>query len=948
MGRKATVSGECPSEELLAAYLERALDAEATATIRAHLDGCALCIALLAEVVDVAEPTVGHDGTQPRSDDRDELTSFDRYEVIRKLGAGSMGVVFEAVDPQLARKVAIKVVRASPGPDREREQARMLREAQAMARLSHPNLVPVLAVGTRGDALYMVLELVGGPTLRAWLAASSRPWRVVVAAYVAAGRGLAAAHVAGVVHRDFKPDNVLVAGSDNGSTTIADRIRVIDFGLARLIGTPDIESSGGEISGPVIVEQTAAGVLLGTPAYMAPEQRIDPAVDARADQFALAVSTWEGLYGERPFAGRSHAALHEAIASGAIRRPPTTSPVPPAVRRVLERGLSAAPADRFADVTAMVDALEAAAKDRKGVLAAAAAVAVTGVAATWIAIGEPHSACTPTSAPHWDDRARTGVQHAFAEVDRAIGGAAPAVLAAVDQRVAAWHDVFARTCAAAPEDAEVAATRTCLEIRRLELDAAIDVLTDGDAQVLARALPLVAALPGSEPCLRSAPQLARTDPEALVDDARSMREQLATARALGDAGRYDEAIAMTDEVVAHASEIGHAAVHAEASVRLGQLHVDASAPAKGSKLLEEAFFEARELGHDEVATEAAIALVSTLGGQLAQLDAVAPWVEHAEAALHRWGSPELTAELSMARGGVALRSGDGEAAIGHYTRSFEILQGAVDVGDPRLADAVDAIGVANMVAQHFDVAIDHHERALAMREHVLGERHPNVGKSLSNIARALIALGLVESAIHHNEWVIEIDEAALGPDHLDTAIAHNNLGAAWGLLGEPAAAAAQFRAALVGFERLGADHPEVALVLTNIGQTAVELGDHAAAAEVLVRALAIREQRFGPDDPATRASSALLGTAAALGGADALAARSIERSLIGEKPPTGYSPADLVDLRLMLGNSLLALGRRAEAEATLGVIRAALPTITPLPKGLQKRTDAFARAIERA
>ncbi len=946
MGHPSAVSSACPNEELLAAYLDGELDAQASADVRAHIDGCSSCLGLLAEVVD-GDAATEAPGKAP--DALDEGT-FDRYVVGRRLGAGAMGVVFEAFDPQLQRRVAIKLVRASPGPDRAREHARMLREAQAMARLSHPNLVPVLAVGTKGDDLYLVLELVQGTTLRAWLAAAPRPWRTVVRAYVAAGRGLAAAHAAGVVHRDFKPDNVLMSAAPDGvaarddEASVAQRVRVIDFGLARLVDTHEPPLVAAVASGDD-AERTGAGVMLGTPAYMPPEQRLHAAVDARADQFALAVSVWEGVFGERPFAGRSHAALHEAAERGELRRPATLARVPVRLRRTIERALSAKPEQRFADMTAFVDAMERSLRRRTGIVIAGAALGATVTATAVVLSGGTGLDCTPAIAPRWDEAARARLQDAFARTDDAIAGASATVLAALDRRALAWHDAHTRNCVAARAHESAAAVRTCLDVRRLELDAVVDVLADGNADVLARALPMVAGLPGVEPCERAPPQLATIDAEALVGEAQSMREQLARARALGEASRFDEAIATARVVLEHAMNIGHAAVHAEANARLGQIHVDASQPVEGAALLEEAFFEARELGHDEVATETSIALVSTIGGQLARLDEVAPWVEHAEAALQRWGSSALEAELEKAKGGVALRSGDAEAAIAHYTRTVEIWRASVDADDPRLADAIDAVGVANQAARHLDVALDHHERALAIRERAYGDVHPDVGYSLTNIARVMIDQGLEEPAIHHNEWVIAIDEAALGPEHLYTAVAHNNLGAAWGRLGEPAAALEQFEAARPGFERLGAEHPEHALVLVNIGQAAAELGDFAAAAEVLERALAIRERHFGLEHPLTLSAAALLGSVSVNLGGYARASTLYARALGGPAPPASYDAAGLVRLRLSLARSQLALGRRREASEALAKARAALAQLVPPPPAIVAEADRLARAI---
>ncbi len=214
-----------------------------------------------------------------------------RYVILDRIGAGGMGVVYAAYDPELDRRVALKLLRtdrfAAPG------HLRLLREAKALARLTHPNVVAVHDAGTFGDQVFVAMELVEGETLRQWLEAGARSWREVLDRLLAAGRGLAAAHAAGLVHRDFKPENVLL-GRDG-------RVRVVDFGLAKALADaaeePAAPDSGGELASPL----TEWGAVLGTPAYMAPEQIRGIAADARSDQFSFCVALYEALYGERPF-----------------------------------------------------------------------------------------------------------------------------------------------------------------------------------------------------------------------------------------------------------------------------------------------------------------------------------------------------------------------------------------------------------------------------------------------------------------------------------------------------------------------------------------------------------------------------------------------------------------------------------------------------------------------
>jgi serine/threonine protein kinase len=233
-----------------------------------------------------------------------------------------MGEVYAAHDSQLDRKVALKLLRADPDEDDpEHLRIRLLREAQAMARLSHPNVVAIYDVGTFKDHVFIAMEHVSGRTLRRWLAESPRPWREIVAHFIEAGRGLAAAHAAQVLHRDFKPENVLV-GTDG-------RIRVLDFGLARA-NERDPDSTEIELASLTVskakqlaLDVSHTGAMVGTPAYMAPEQLLGQAIDARADQFSFAVSLYEALYGERPFAGENLSVLMGEVIAGKVKRPRT-------------------------------------------------------------------------------------------------------------------------------------------------------------------------------------------------------------------------------------------------------------------------------------------------------------------------------------------------------------------------------------------------------------------------------------------------------------------------------------------------------------------------------------------------------------------------------------------------------------------------------------------------
>jgi predicted Ser/Thr protein kinase len=372
----------CPPADALQAFVAGDLDAEASAAVEAHIDRCAPCRTALSSLV------------------RGELPEphFGRYRVDTVIGGGGMGVVYRAHDPRLDRAVAIKVVNRTGDGDAQRDL--LVREAQSLARLSHPHICHVYDVGRDGDEVWVAMELIDGPDLRRW--AVGRPVAAVVAALIDAGRGLAAAHAAGLIHRDVKPENVLVAGDG--------RAVVTDFGLARV---DDATQS----------TLAAAGRVSGTPGYLAPEQLTGAPLDARVDQFAWAVMAWELLAGERPFPVEPAARL-AAIRAGVA----TSRRVPPALGAALQRALASAPRDRFESMDALLAALARPSPSRaRWLLAIGGALAVIAGAAI-IADRGPDPAPARASAVAPADAAASLPAH---RVDAATAAAGPDAGAAV-------------------------------------------------------------------------------------------------------------------------------------------------------------------------------------------------------------------------------------------------------------------------------------------------------------------------------------------------------------------------------------------------------------------------------------------------------------------------------------------------------------------------------------
>ncbi|HET6583628.1 MAG TPA: serine/threonine-protein kinase, partial [Nannocystaceae bacterium] len=313
-------------------------------------------------------------------------TLVGRYVVIELVGSGGLGDVHAAYDPQLDRKIAIKLLRTNAEARRAFGDPtdRLMREAQAMARVRHPNAVAVHDVGMYGDQVFVAMEFVAGPTLLGWASEPTRDWRIVRDAFIQAGRGLVAAHEAGLVHRDFKLSNVIV-GNDG-------RVVVLDFGLAKAfdrtpVGDDDRLPASASRTSLLEREMTRVGYLAGTPPYMAPELYAGGAGTPSSDQFAFCVALYYALYGMLPFEGATVEDHLRAIEGGIGVPPKSARRVPPWLHRVLARGLAVAPRDRFSDLPALLEALvEDRRRRRRGMLALAIALPLAGAAAVAVPV----------------------------------------------------------------------------------------------------------------------------------------------------------------------------------------------------------------------------------------------------------------------------------------------------------------------------------------------------------------------------------------------------------------------------------------------------------------------------------------------------------------------------------------------------------------------------------
>ncbi len=456
-----------------------------------------------------------------------------RYLVLGTLGEGGMGVVHAAYDPELDRKVALKVLLPGRG-GRAKGHERLLREAQSLARLSHPNVVAVHDVGTHEGRVFVAMEFIAGTTLSATIESQRPGLEAIVGLYAAAGRGLEAAHRVGLVHRDFKPDNVMVDREG--------RVRVVDFGLAQAVA----EASAEESSQGSAVGLTATGALMGTPAYMAPEQFQGRPTDARTDVFAFCVALYEHLHGERPFAGETLVTLAAEVTAGRVREAPRGARVPKAIRRVLMKGLALAPEGRYPSMSALLADLDEAVRAprrRRAALGVGAALAATIGAGSAFVLAEDDALarCQQSSAmigEVWSPAAREAGARAFAATGLPYAADAwSRAEARLDGWAKGWAAARDGACVDGAEAGFSAALRdrrlACFDRQRARVEALVEVLAGADVKLVERTGELVDGLPGPRECSAAVMASAGDGPaaptEAQAAAVEGLRRRLAAA-----------------------------------------------------------------------------------------------------------------------------------------------------------------------------------------------------------------------------------------------------------------------------------------------------------------------------------------------------------------------------------------------------------------------------------
>lgn len=737
------------------------------------------------------------------------IVRIDRYVLLHQIASGGMGVVYAAYDPDLDRKVALKLV--DPDPDHPEDRVKrdaLIREAKAAARINHPNVVRVYDTGLhgstqavttqasdagdasvdpsvtqdgdepRGNLVFIVFELIEGVDLRTWLWTRARTWNEVVKVFAAIGRGLAAAHERGVIHGDFKPENVLV---EPGGVA-----KVLDFGLARTLTHPRSDPVG------------------GTPGYAAPELAVGPG-DERIDQYSLCVALHEALYGGPPFAPDSGAA------------PPREGPRPPdRIRRLVFRGGSPNPGERFPSMRALVEQLE---RDHGRTLRRVVALAGAAMAgALVLALALPDRTPSPPCAPEddaipWTPEKKEQLRGWFSQTARPeVASQFETIAALLDDHTSELVRTWKKACALQPEGVLPMDQRSCLEQRFHELEGTVNALSVGGPDTLARGIELVNRNRAPSLCIDGSIDDDLLWPPAPAPQREAVEEvrRLATLSRIQQwTGDYERGLALAREALelARETEFLPAIVVCQADVGLLQLYL--TRVEEGRENLFEAALRAEAAGMDQTLAQTRARIALTFANVDQRFDEALRWMEMAEAAARR-ALPRTRRPLGrvlQGRAYIANAMGEHEAARDYAQRAVAELRRSESRDLPGEAVALMHWARAEQHLGDVDRAIDLHIEALETFEGAIGRTHPLAVNALSELAYTTEEHGDLASALVMHRRALAMNEAIYAHEHPDIGGSHHSVGALLRGLGELPQAEYHLSQALTHMENsMGSDH----------------------------------------------------------------------------------------------------------------------------------------------
>jgi serine/threonine-protein kinase len=801
-------------------------------------------------------PTASSEGTPERIQRLNPGTNVQRYVILQHLGEGGMGEVYTAFDPTLDRKLALKLVKA--GARAAGKQQRLLREAQATARIVHPNVITIYDSGVWSDDVFVAMEFVDGRTLTQWINEKPRTWREIVDVFIEAGEGLVAAHEAGLIHRDFKPSNVLIRRDG--------RVVVIDFGLAETAATavPDtLSTAAAEAS-----SEQPAHVLVGTPPYMSPEQHSNHPADARSDQFNYCAALFHVLCRVPPFAAKNLNELLEQKRQFVLQPLPSETKIPAWLYRAIRRGLSPKRAERWPSMAALLGELRQRrhGSRRRTTTTLTACLILGTVVATagiWGARRDQsalcHQAATEQAVP-WETTERQAVRAGFQRSGAPYWEETWArVESGITAYNASWKSAYVDACEATNVRQEQSGAlldlrMACLKRRRAATSALVELLGKADEALVAKSVQLAGDLERLEHCSDQVALMrewtaveAPQDPQAV----QAVDEQFARLLTYDNAGRFSEGLALATVTLDKARTLHYPPAEAEAYYWCGRFHDETSDFETSQKDFETALAMAIRAKADRLALMSAIQLVHVVGFRQTKLDQGIFWSNLAEALLTRLGGDRMLQAALLERTGSVLElAGQFEEANKNLYAAIQIRTDLLGALHPSLSESWMRLAILHARRSKFSEAEPAFRKALQIAEASLGPGHPQVVRALGNLSTSISRRGGHEEALHLQERALMLAAKAFGErNRAYTSIIHN-MGVTYRFLGE----FEKSRDTLGKAHRLdvavsGEDSLDVTNGLTELGVTSHMLGQYHEAEGYLLEALKRNETTLGAKHP---------------------------------------------------------------------------------------------------
>ena len=938
---------------------------------KAHVSGCDACRELVAELARGMAPADDGDGGSPLT----RGNTIGRYVILDVVGAGGMGVVYAAYDPELDRKIAVKLLRrdvsTAPTTSVGELGKRLLREAQAMAKLSHPNVVSVYDAGSTKDGqVFVAMEFIQGQSLGK---IAARTWRDMLDIYTKAGQGLAAAHAAGLVHRDFKPENVMV-GNDG-------RVLVTDFGLARPLER-GFDSAHLALARAGVATRhdkreetlTEAGAIAGTPAYMSPEQLAGKPANVLTDQYSFCVSLYEGLYGHRPFDAHTFEELLRETTKGKVKDAPKDTLVPTRVRTALLRGLSPAPGARYLSMNELLFAVQPRRYQmRRRVIALLGVIGIVLAAilgSRWAQ--RAPVMCTGADAKLqgvWDAPRRAQIHGAFDKSGRPYSADAwLGTERTLDAYARGWVAARTEACMATRvrgEQSEEMLDRRveCLDSHLRQFSALSKLFAEADGDVVARALEASLSLPSLSDCSNTVALKAGVRPPsdpAKADRVQNAHIHLARVNALYEAGKYDEARLLVEPVIVDARDVAYLPLEAETLALDGRIAGRLDDTRRAERSLRQAAEAALASGHDAVAARAFIDLVYFIGDKEARYDDATQWSRYAETAILRLGgNDELEADRLESFSIISWRQGKNDASLAALERAIALYKKVLGPDTVKVAHAMDGVASVYFDQGRLEEAYELDKRALDIAERANGANHPQLSLYLNNMGNELLAVGRYDEALKDLARALDLAEKTVGGDHpetvppLDTmgtvlvsmaradeavpllarakatlehasrketpdyAAVLNDLGEAELSRGRADLAMPHHLEALAVVEKvLGKDHQDYGMTTFHLAEAHFAIGKAKDALAEYLRALAVVDASAGADSPAAARILVGIGRARLRLGPAASAVEPLEHAVRIREAHKG-DPKELADARFALAQALWQTGKEKDRARKL-------------------------------